>query len=121
MKKRILRNISLIYIKMKIIKFIINDIKKDINTLKSIIKGEAKLEYPIKTLFNKKSLELWFIKNWVNIIIIIAYFLAGYYLGYEKAGAKCNNIINNMINNNTNHWLIPTDILENISFNISIR
>jgi|SRR3972149_8770636 len=111
---------------IKIIKdfflFIYNDLKADVITIKMIIKGKQKFKKP-NELFNYKKFDfkIFLKNNWVNIIIILGYFLAGWFIASSYYQNRCNEyILNNYINNpKSQNYLLRN--IQNLSLNFSFK
>jgi len=81
-------------------KVIVDDIKKDINTIKTVTKrlekgepmiGKDKVEH-IKEEFTT-GWGKFFKENWTSFLIWIGFFLAGYFYGGNEAVNMCNQLI----------------------------
>lgn len=80
---------------MNILKWLINDLKQDIKTVKEIVKGEYKSKYTLKQLVTVDWKDL-LTKYWLFFIILVLAFAAGYYFATNRLQDACNQfIINN--------------------------
>ena len=80
---------------MNIIKWLINDVKEDLKTVKEILKGDYKGKYTTKQFFTIDWKEL-LSRYWLLFLIIVLAFFVGYFFATQRMQDACNQfIINN--------------------------
>ena len=100
----------------KTIKWIINDLKTDIECLSQLFRGEYKLtEKKKEELKNAFSIKGLFKENWIWLLLIIASFFCGCFI----AAVHYQNVVNEFLTNFSQTCYAAKEIAFNLSSNIT--
>jgi len=94
-----------------LIKFLIEDLKKDFITIKKIIKGTAKID-PKKRKELTTGWNTFLADNWLFFLIILLAFFSGWWIASQYYQSVCNQLISETV--------ASLDFVNNLDINFSL-
>jgi len=78
---------------IKIIKFLINDIKQDLIIIKNALTGKYQAQHSFQEVINNIFTINFLERNWLYFLTLITAVLAGMFLGSQYYQNQCNELI----------------------------